>query len=449
MRTIILILCGAFCLSCSDYDINKKDSDPAPDTAIEEELFPALSVSPEAVSEIACETAESSVELSNTGEADLSVLDLLIEGEGWGFGEALTFPFSLSPSESRAVSLVATQGSAVLRVISDDPDRPDWSVQLESVPDQAPDVEILNPLHDAIIGIGADVLLEASVQDDVDAVEDLSVEWVSSMDGSLQFQQPDSSGIASWMWESTARSDGNHLLELFATDSCGNLGKIDIGICQQAGYTVDQLDISTWQFRGAAQWDIANDWLQLTQPDPYLVGSAFQTASAVPADSVSISFLFYIGDGTGADGFSLTALDSNRMSSFLGGSGCGLGYGGGNSCTQGPALPGWTVEVDTYYNAEVDPTAEDHVAFTFDGDIGNFQAWTPLPEMEDTGWHSMTVEVNSPAVKVSIDGVTYIDQTFSGNFNFPAYVGFTAGTGGLTNSHLIDSLEVTETICEE
>ena len=126
-----------------------------------------------------------------------------------------------------------------------------------------------------------------------------------------------------------------------------------------------------------------------------------------------------------------------------------MGYGGGNSCTAGPALPGWTVEVDTYYNDEVDPTQEDHVAFTFDGNIGNFQAWAPLPEMEDTGWHSMTVEVNAPNVKILIDGVSYIDQSFSGNFSFPAYVGFTAGTGGLTNNHLIDSLEVTETVCEE
>ena len=48
-----------------------------------------------------------------------------------------------------------------------------------------------------------------------------------------------------------------------------------------------------------------------------------------------------------------------------------------------------------------------------------------------------------------IDGVVYMDQDVTGNFNFPAYIGFTAGTGGATNEHLIDSLVVTESICEE
>jgi hypothetical protein len=69
--------------------------------------------------------------------------------------------------------------------------------------------------------------------------------------------------------------------------------------------------------------------------------------------------------------------------------------------------------------------------------------------MEDTGWHQMTVEVVAPNVRVNIDGVDYIDQALSGTLNFPAYVGFTAGTGGLTNNHLIDALQVTDYVCPE
>jgi hypothetical protein len=53
----------------------------------------------------------------------------------------------------------------------------------------------------------------------------------------------------------------------------------------------------------------------------------------------------------------------------------------------------------------------------------------------------------APNVKVSIDGVTYLDQAVPGNYNFPAYVGFTAATGGSTNYHLIDALTVTEYVC--
>ena len=29
----------------------------------------------------------------------------------------------------------------------------------------------------------------------------------------------------------------------------------------------------------------------------------------------------------------------------------------------------WSIEVDTYYNGGYDPTDEDHVMFTFDGDV--------------------------------------------------------------------------------
>ena len=74
-------------------------------------------------------------------------------------------------------------------------------------------------------------------------------------------------------------------------------------------------------------------------------------------------------------------------------------------------------------------------------------AWATLPEMEDGAWHTMAVEVHAPRVTVTIDGVTYIDEDISGYFDFPAYVGFTAATGSLTNYHLIDALEVTQLVC--
>jgi hypothetical protein len=59
----------------------------------------------------------------------------------------------------------------------------------------------------------------------------------------------------------------------------------------------------------------------------------------------------------------------------------------------------------------------------------------------------MKVDVVAPHVTVTIDGTAYIDHDLNGNFNFPGFIGFTAGTGLETNMHLIDSLEVTETIC--
>ena len=75
--------------------------------------------------------------------------------------------------------------------------------------------------------------------------------------------------------------------------------------------------------------------------------------------------------------------------------------------------------------------------------------WAALPEMEDGNWHRMAVSVSGTWMTVSIDGVTYIDQTVSQLSSFPAYVGFTAATGSLTNFHRIDALEVEEFICDE
>jgi hypothetical protein len=161
----------------------------------------------------------------------------------------------------------------------------------------------------------------------------------------------------------------------------------------------------------------------------------------VSADNVNVSFSFYVSGGTGADGISVTALDVARMTGFVGSTGGGIGYLG---------MPGWSVEVDTWYNPENnDPTPEDHISVHVDGDARNVLAWATLPEMEDGAWHTMDLSVIGVHVNARIDGVTYIDQDISAIHPFSAYVGFTAATGGSTNYHLIDALEVTEYVCPE
>jgi hypothetical protein len=346
------------------------------------------------------------------------------------------------------LTLKGTHGTAILSILSNDPAYPTRNVDLVSHPDAPPVPVILGPSHETTVDIGLDLVLEAHVTDDEDAPETIQLSWVSSLDGALHNATPDTNGTLSWAWPSSDRTEGPHQLELFAEDACGNTASTDIQICQQAGYKVDQLDISTWHFEGNSNWDTTNNWLELTQAQLWQLGSAFQTSQTVSGGAVSIEFLFYIGDGTGADGISLTALDTTRMTTYLGSNGCGIGYGGDHSCANKPGLPGWSIEVDTYYNEGVDPTESDHVMFTFDGDLDDPAAWAALPEMEDTGWHTMKVDVAEPHVTVSIDGTVYIDDDLPGLFNFPAYVGFTAGTGQLTNTHLIDSLQVTETVCE-
>jgi hypothetical protein len=196
--------------------------------------------------------------------------------------------------------------------------------------------------------------------------------------------------------------------------------------------------MTTWHFEGDARWDGANGWVEITRPRDWQGGTAFQTAAAVGSGDIDIEFTFYMSGGTGADGISVTALDTRRMTSFLGSLGEGIGYAG---------LPGWSVEVDNYYNGGIDPTRQDHVSVHINGDWGTPRHWAALPDMEDGHWHTMRVQVSGAHFMATIDGVTYINTLISGLTDFPAYVGFTAATGGSNNYHLIDSLEVRGTAC--
>ena len=129
------------------------------------------------------------------------------------------------------------------------------------------------------------------------------------------------------------------------------------------------------------------------------------------------------------------------MSGFVGSSGGGIGYAG---------LPGWSIEVDTWYNGENnDPTQSDHLSVHIDGNQGAYEAWAALPEMEDGNWHDMAVSVSGTRMTIEVDGLTYIDQDISGLGAFPAYIGFTGATGSATNWHLIDALEVEAFVCDE
>ncbi len=436
---LLLLLC--FGAACSDYNLaGGKGSN----TDAEAEGVPDIAVSPLDVAvEGACPTAEQAITVTNEGDGPLSLVAVGTTGDWTVAG--ISLPLTLAPAESVGFSVVGS-GEGSLQIESDDPDENIVEVPLFAAGDQAPSISIVAPGTGEILAPG-EALLSATVADAEDAADRLLVNWDSDVDGAIAGGAAAPSGDSLLVW-GASRSQGDHLLTATVTDSCGNETSTQVQVCQQAGYTVDQLDLSSWHFEGDAQWDASNDWLQLTRASQGLVGTAFATDSTVRADNVEISFRFYIGDGSGADGISLTALDSARMTTFLGGTGCGIGYGGDASCTVGPALPGWTLEVDTYDNgSSVEPTPNDHLAFTFDGDVDAYVAWAELPEMEDTGWHDMTVVVAAPRLTVSIDGVTYIDQDLSGSLAFDAYVGFTAGTGGETNLHLIDSLSVTEVVC--
>ena len=189
-------------------------------------------------------------------------------------------------------------------------------------------------------------------------------------------------------------SDGDHTLT--ATASRPAEASVERSVCQDRGYSEESLDLSVWEISGNAFWDEANEWLTLTTGGQFQSGTAFQTQQTVEADNIDITFLMYAGnrDG-GADGMSLTVIDVDRMSTFVGGTGNGLGYAG---------LPGWTVEFDTYCNV-IDETCDDHVSFHLDGDHTIPQFTTVVPNLENDQWQPVRVVMDGSHLTVTLDGV--------------------------------------------
>ena len=406
---------------------------------------PVLQVTPTALDAgVICAGAPhvETVYLANTGTDLLEIHDLNATG-GWKVLSTST-PIYIPVGEQVPISVQTATETGMLAITSSDPENPIQQVLLYGEADMSPSIEMSTQLQGDILH--ETVGLTALVSDDHDKPTDLVVEWSTSTDGVFATSVPDENGLVSAVWDGSY-SMGEQTIRGTVKDSCDNRSEKDVSLCRQLHYVSQTLDFSTWHYEGSANWSSEDGWLELTPAEQGQVGTAFSTDQQVPAGQVEIEFQFYIGDGTGADGLSLTAMDVDRMTSFMGGEGCGLGYGAGSDCTVGPALPGWSIEVDTYFNLEQDPTPADHVMFTFDGDVGKPAVWAELPEMEDTGWHTMRVLVDQPHVLVEIDGVPYIDQDISGFYDFDAYVGFTAATGGDTNRQLIDSLVITEKLC--
>lgn len=430
-------------LSCSDYNLFKEQVQEQ-----EPSLLPLLDVQPPGMDAgVVCDSSLQNqqsthwINLVNLGEAPLEISALESTGN-WGIVFNPT-PITLQPGDYYPINLIAADGEGLLIVQSND-ENAVQQFPLKATADQQPSIFVDSPFEGEIID--GEMLFLATVSDDFDPPQNLMAQWRSNVDGLFSSASPNANGelIADW---NSFHTSGYHVLEVMVMDSCQNRSTEIVRLCQQNRYEMDAFDISSWHFEGAARYDTDNNWVELTSVVENTVGTAFSISQEVPGGSVDIEFQFYIGDGTGADGISLTALDVDRMSTFLGGAGCGIGYGGDAPCTLGPALPGWSIEVDTHYNSGQDPTPNDHLMFTFDGDVDDPALWVDLPKMEDTGWHTMHVSVQEPHVFVEIDGIAYIDDDIPGFYNFDAYVGFTAGTGGQTNNHLIDALVVQEQVC--
>ena len=424
----------------SCIDTGDDDDDVDDDDAVDE-LFPSGSVSVPSVDlGIVCAATEATVTISNSGTGILTISEVTADG-GW---TVVSSPTEVAAGATANVVVSSAGGDGTLEIHTDDADNPILSVTLTATANQAPAVQI--DTSPEVVAPGATHEFTASVGDDADDASALSLQWTSDVDGELGTTSADKTGAAALSWDGTLQAAGGHTITLTATDSCGAAGEATITVCQNFGYTEDSAALDTWQFTGNARWDADNEWVELTDTTRYIVGTAFQTSETISSDNVSIGFRFFAsgGSSTGADGLSLTAIDTTRMTTYAGTAGGAMGYG---------SLPGWAVEVDTWDNTGdpglSEPLAGDHVSFVIDGaSNGNGEVSAAIPEVEDGAWHEMQVDVEGQNVTVSIDGVMYIDETVTALVPFPAHIGFTAATGNVTNNHFIDSLAVEHFVCE-
>ena len=198
---------------------------------------------------------------------------------------------------------------------------------------------------------------------------------------------------------------------------------------------------------------VANNVFTLTTAGNQ-AGTAMSTGRIDVRQNFTVAFDVNLGasDG-GADGAAIVFHNDPRGVNAIGAPGSGLAVGGIQN--------GLAIEFDTYNSIAADLSAagmpgsdiaSDHTGFL---DTDSAFATTPvaLPNIENGAWHPVVVTWNAATQTLSytLDGqprgtlTGNIATQFLGGSNF-AYVGFGAGTGGLSNTQSVRNVNVTATL---
>ena len=308
--------------------------------------------------------------------------------------------------------------------------------ELDIWEDTAPPTSVMSavieePAPDQVFEVGTPVVFKGVVSDSLVAPELLSIEWASAVDGVLDTTVPEAAG--------------HHLM--FPTT---------LGICEWASPEKFDINLSgtQWQTYGDAYWD-PGGWLEMTGNVKGKKGAIFNTVDYLTPGDITLSFKIQTGPnvGTGADGFALSvfrAEDITELESWIAAAHSGGGLGYGISGNYGPVVAeAFHVEIDTWHNVyngnsefHTDPTPENHIAITLNGDPGNHVLWAAVPNIEDMQWHDVTVVVVGSHVTVTLEGNTIIDETVPDFLFRGGYIGFTGTTGYYTNYHRFDDLQI-------
>jgi hypothetical protein len=196
-------------------------------------------------------------------------------------------------------------------------------------------------------------------------------------------------------------------------------------------------DTSTagWSLMGSAMHDPTDGLLQLTDAVNTQAAAAWHEL-AIYSDGFLLAFDFFIGGGSGADGMTLAFQEDGPTV---------LGSPGGNmGLYQSVVGASYALEFDTYYNGANDPINADHIATMNDDAQGAHVDWvnTEPPGLRNA-WKRVVLryEALTGDLTVWLDGALLMRSADPWG-DIGGWLGFTAGTGGLNDQHLIDNVEL-------
>jgi hypothetical protein len=195
------------------------------------------------------------------------------------------------------------------------------------------------------------------------------------------------------------------------------------------------LNPAAYIISGDALQDTFNGDFVVTPALEYQAGSIFLSQQVTQLTHFVASFDFQIGGGDGADGMTFAIIPGPDL---LGRDGGYLGYDG---------LGGYAIEFDTFKNSS--ESSENHIAVIRDDVFNHLYSTDNIPELEDNGWFHCDITFSGGSIKVFLENesIAYppteiIDFDIPSYIPFNAYLGFTAGTGGDGNNHIVDNLKI-------
>ncbi len=190
--------------------------------------------------------------------------------------------------------------------------------------------------------------------------------------------------------------------------------------------------VGAFQLNGTASVD--SESIRLTEAVQAQNGSViFEPVSSVPIDSFTVTYDFFMGGGTGADGMSFALIDADVTDDTI-----LLGEGGANQP--------FVVSLDTY---RWNPAGGNHALLrSYGATLADVLVAQPL---DDATWQKASITFEAGAATLVLTDANGVDTTIFSSVSVPGWsairarYGFGARTGGATNEHRVDNVRFTAT----